>query len=116
MVKLKEGAGLVVAGDVQSTVAAVDDALLNSARMCASVIEATQGAKIPVQETQRLLSAISRSLSLVVDGRAELVSAIKQMNVIKGQSNLPPVDYGCPDGWAASATINNTPEHARQPA
>lgn len=109
MIELKEGAGLVVAGDVQSTVAAVDDALLQSARMCASVIEATRGARIPVQETQQLLRAISQSLNLVLDGRGELVTAIRQMNNIKGHSNLAPVNYGCPDGWNTAIASKPAP-------
>lgn len=110
MIHLKEGAGLVVAGDVQSTVAAVDDALLNSARMCASVLEATQGAKIPVQHTQELLRAISESISSVLDGRDQLVTAIRKMNTIKDRSNLAVVNYGCPDGWATAKAPAMPPE------
>ena len=99
MIELKQGAGLVVAGEIRNAFSAVDDALLNSARMCVSVIEATQGANIPAQQTQRLLRSITASMTAVVDGRDEIVTALKQMLEIKGQSNLAPVDYGCPDGW-----------------
>lgn len=116
MIQLKEGAGLVVAGDVQSAVSAVDDALLTGARMCASVIEATHGANIPVQQTQHLLRAISNGLSLVVDGRGEFVTAIKQLNSIKRQSNLAPVSYGCPDGWQATGSATPARRPARLPA
>jgi len=107
MIELKEGAGLVVVGDVRNAVAAVDEALLNGARLCASVIEASQGANIPVQQSQVLLQAISQGMNRVVEGRSEFVIAIKQMAAIKGQSNLAPVDYGCPDGWPTTGSINS---------
>lgn len=101
MIELKSGAGLVVAGDIRNTFSAVDDALLNSARMCVSVIEASKGTNIPAQQTQHLLRSITAGMSAVVDGRDEIVTALKHMISIKGQSNLAPVDYGCPDGWKA---------------
>lgn len=107
MIELKQGAGLVVAGDVRNAFAAVDDALLNSARMCVSVIEATQGSNIPAQQIQLLLQSITAGMSAVVGGRAEIVTALKQMIAIKDQSNLAPVNYGCPDGWKAIVT----PDH-----
>ncbi len=111
MIELKHGAGLVVAGEVRNAFNAVDDALLNSARMCVSVLEATQGANIPAQQTQLLLKSITASMTAVVNGRDEIVSALRQMNAIKGQSNLAPVDYGCPDGWV---TGKANPEQAPQ--
>lgn len=104
MIELKPGAGLVVAGDVRNTFAAFDDALLNGARMCMSVIEATQGTNVPVGQSQLLLRAITNGLNSVVEGRAEIVGALKQMIAIKDQSNLAAVSYGCPDGWDALTT------------
>lgn len=99
MTKISMGAGVVVAEDVRATVAAFDGALLNGARMCVSVLEAAQGADVPVAQTQRLLRSISTSLNAVVEGRGEIVAAVRQMTAIKSRSNLAPVDYGCPDGW-----------------
>lgn len=102
MIILREGAGLVVAHDVQTTIAAVDDALLTSARMCASVIEAMHGSNLPVAQSQQLLTAVTSGMASVLDGRAQMVEAIRRMHAIKGRSNLAPVDYGCPDGWRIS--------------
>lgn len=110
MINLKAGTGLVVAGDIRSTFAAVDDALLTSARMCVSVIEATQGANIPAQKTQHLLRSITSGMTAVVNGRDDIVTALRCMIDIKGQSNLAPVDYGCPDGWTPSAEIGEASE------
>jgi hypothetical protein len=108
MIELKQGAGLVVAGEIRNAFSAVDDALLNSARMCVSVIEATQGANIPAQQTQQLLKSITASMSAVVEGRDEIVTALKQMLAIKSQSNLAPVNYGCPDGWVTGSSTPAT--------
>lgn len=99
MIELKTGAGLVVAGDVRNAFAAVDDALLNQARMYVSILEATKNANIPAGQTQRLLKSLTGSISQVVDGRAQAVDALKQMIDIKEHSNLAPVSYGCPIGW-----------------
>lgn len=99
MLKFREGAGPVVAADTKNAVAAVDDALLNSARLIASVIEATQGSNLPVGESQKLLSSMTSGLQAVLAGRGDMVTAIRQMTMIKGRSNFAPMDYGCPGGW-----------------
>ena len=98
MLNFRPGAGPVVAADTKNAVAAVDDALLNSARLFASIIEATQGSNLPVGESQKLLSSMTSGLQAVLDGRGSMVSAIRQMTDIKGRSNFAPVDLGCPGG------------------
>ena len=97
MINFRPGAGPVVAADTKNAVAAVDDALLNSARLIASIIEATQGSDLPVGESQKLLASMTSGLQAVLDGRGSMVAAIRQMTVIKGRSNFAPVDYGCPE-------------------
>ena len=104
MLNFRPGAGTVVAADTKNAVAAVDDALLNSARLIASVIEATQGSNLPVGESQKLLTSMTSGLQAVLNGRGDMVSAIRQLTDIKGRSNFAPVDLGCPDGWYASAS------------
>lgn len=99
MVEFKPGAGLVVAADVQTTVAAVDDAILNGARLCASFIEATQGSNLPVSQSQKVIKSITSGLSAVADGRAEIVSAVRHLTTIKDNSNLAVENYGCPTPW-----------------
>ena len=103
MTDIKEGAGLVVASDVRSAMAAVDDALLQGARMYVSVLETAQSSTLPVSQTQKLFASLTSGLNSVVTGRAEMVSAVRQMTVIKKQSNLAPLNFGCPDGWETMA-------------
>lgn len=109
MVELKHGAGLVVAGEIKDTFKSVDEAILSGARMCASVIEATQGTDIPAVQTQKLLRSITDGLSRVVDGRSEMVDALRQMIAIKDHSSLAPISYGCPIGWEELMTNKSKP-------
>jgi hypothetical protein len=109
MLNFRPGAGHVVAADTKNAVAAVDDALLNSARLIASIIEATQGSNLPVSESQKLLVSMTTGLQSVLDGRGNMVAAIRQMTAIKGRSNFAPVDVGCPAGWYDAASAARTP-------
>jgi hypothetical protein len=109
MLNFRPGAGPVVAADTKNAVAAVDDALLNSARLIASVIEATQGSDLPVGESQKLLASMTSGLQAVLDGRGNMVSAIRQMTDIKGRSNFAPLDFGCPVPMMASASAGSAP-------
>lgn len=107
MLTFRPGAGAVVASDTQNAVAAVDDALLNGARLCASIIEASQGSNLPPAQSQRLLASVTNGLQSVVQGRGEIVATIKQLALIKSRSNFAPENFGCPEGWdtlAASST------------
>jgi hypothetical protein len=99
MFNFRPGAGAVVAADSKNTVAAMDDALLTSVRMCASIIEATQGSDLPAAQSQKLLASMTAGLSSVVSGRGDIVATIRHLAAIKGQSNFAPEDFGCPEGW-----------------
>jgi hypothetical protein len=102
MIELKNGAGLVVAADVQNAFATLDDALLSEARMMVSVLEATEKASICAGQKQRLLSSLGAGMAATLDGRGHVVSALKELLDIKSQSNLAPVNYGCPGGWVTA--------------
>jgi hypothetical protein len=116
MLKFRPGAGAIVAADSQNTVAAVDDALLNGVRMCASIIEATQGSNLPATQSQKLLRAMTAGLQSVVAGRGEIVATIRQLAVIKSQSNFAPEDFGCPEGWEPTGSVSDQPVVERSEA
>ena len=99
MIQFKPGAGLVVAGDVENAVAAMDDALITGARLCASFIEATQGSDLAISQSQKVIKSLTSGLSAVAEGRAEIVTAVRHLTHIKAQSNFAPEDYGCPTPW-----------------
>lgn len=112
MLNFRPGAGAVVAADTKNAVAAMDDALLNGVRMCASIIEATQGSNLPAAQSQQLLLSMTAGLSSVVAGRGDIVATIRQLTFIKGQSNFAPEDYGCPEGWPTFQTSGSLKETA----
>jgi hypothetical protein len=114
MLNFRPGAGAIVASDSQNAVAAVDDALLNGVRMCASIIEATQGSNLPPAQSQKLLTSMTAGLQSVVLGRGEIVATIKQLAVIKSRSNFAPENFGCPEGW--DVMIGTTGATSEQPA
>lgn len=104
MLKFRPGAGAIVAADSQNTLAAVDDALLTGVKMYASVIEATQGSNLPAAQSQELLVSLTGGIQSVVQGRGEIVSAVRHMAAIKARSNFAPENFGCPAGWEELAT------------
>ncbi|WP_033919674.1 hypothetical protein [Sphingomonas sp. 37zxx] len=112
MLQFRSGAGGVVAADTQNAVSAADDALLNGVRMYASMIEATKGSNLPAAQSQKLFRSVNASLNQFLAGRADLVSAVQMLTVIKGQSNFAPESYGCPAGWVAHEA---TPVTAHEP-
>ena len=109
MLNFRPGAGAIVAADRQNMVNAVDDALINGARMCASIIEATQGSNLPAVQSQRLLRSMTAGLQHVVEGRGEIVATIRQLSAIKDRSNFAPEDFGCPEGWETRAAAIEHP-------
>jgi hypothetical protein len=115
MLNFRPGAGPVVAADTKNAVAAVDDALLNSARLIASVIEATQGSNLPVVDSQKLLVSMTTGLQSVLDGRGNMVDAIRHMTDIKGRSNFAPVDFGCPGGTPSAKSPDIAPRTEAAP-
>jgi hypothetical protein len=102
MLKFHAGAGAIVAADSKLAVQAVDEALLGTVRMYASVLETTKGSNLPASQSQRLFNSLTASLTQVLNGRAEMVSTLRMLTHIKGQSNFAAVDFGCPAGWVPS--------------
>ncbi len=39
----------------------------------------------------------------MVEGRSQVVSAIRHLNAIKQGSNIAPMNFGCPEGWEQMA-------------
>lgn len=102
MVNFQLGAGAVVAADSKNAVAAIDDALLNNLRMYASFVEATQGANLSADKSQKVYKSLSAGLNAFVEGRGDIVSAIRHLNYIKSISNLREENFGCPI-WVEAA-------------
>ena len=103
MFDIKNSTGSVVAADTQASVAALDGAVLAQARLCASVLEAATESKLPARATQKLLQSMSEGMSGLVNSRAEVVAAVREINLIRHKSNLKTTAFGCPnDFWEPS--------------
>jgi hypothetical protein len=101
MLQIKESVGSVVAADTQSSIEALDRAVAQQSRMCASVIEASQDSHLAISTTQPLLDALTSSVRGLVESRAELAKAVREIAVIQAKSNLRETGFGCPSGWSS---------------
>lgn len=95
---IKEAVGSIVAADVQSSIAALDNAVVMQSRLCASVIEAAGESRLPVVATQKLLEAMSAGIRGLTMSRNDMVETVRELTRIKADSNLDAADFGCPGG------------------
>ncbi len=108
MLQIKHAVGSVVAADTQSSIEALDRAVARQSRMCASVIEAAHDSHLAIATTQPLLDALSAGLRVcgsadlrgLVESRANLAKAVREVAVIQAKSNLRETGFGCPNGPA----------------
>ena len=99
MHKLDKSAGQVIAADTQSSVEAIDQAVLSYSRLCASIIEVSSAAKLPVTTAQKALENATSGLTMVVKGREEIAVATRELLKIQKASSLDAVSFGCPNGF-----------------
>jgi hypothetical protein len=87
MLQIKHAVGSVVAADTQSSIEMLDRAVAQQSRMCASVIEAAHDSHLAIATTQPLL-----------ESRAYLAKAVREVAAIQAKSNLRETGFGCPNG------------------
>jgi hypothetical protein len=103
MLNIKEAVGAVVAEDTQSSITALDNALAQQSRMCASIIDAAQDSNLPIATTQTALDELTTGLRAMVESRAHLAKATRELALMQAKSNLRETGFGCPSGWAKTA-------------
>lgn len=84
-----------VAHDVRSVFTNADSTVADAARLMIHFLEATQQGDVGPVQTQKTLKAVSASIEHVLEGRAQLIRAHQSMTVLKDDSNLAVVDFGC---------------------
>ncbi|MDP3674233.1 MAG: hypothetical protein Q8R44_03940 [Novosphingobium sp.] len=113
MYNISEKLGHVVAADTQSAVGSINDAIISQSRMCATIVEASIAADLPIGAVQGTLAAISEGLRNMVVNRAGVADAVRELSQIQRMSNLKEVGFGCPTGprtdffTSASADVEN---------
>lgn len=93
---IEESAGQVIASDTQASVAAIDQAVMNYSRLCASIIEVSNSANLPVTAGQPALAKMAAGLAALVEGRELIAGATRDLLKVQGRSNLAAVGLGCP--------------------
>ncbi len=96
MLKIEYSTGMVIAEDLKASIKAIDDALMQETRLTGSLLEASQQIGLPITHSQKLLEGMARGFERLVAGRADMLSVVRQVNTIRGQSNLEVTDFGCP--------------------
>lgn len=109
MHNIKQRVGDVIAADTQASIEALDTAVLMQTRLCASTIEAATDSRLPIAATQSLLETLSSGMQVLVQGRAELAKTVRHINLIQARSNLRETSFGCPNGWAPTASVDHDP-------
>jgi hypothetical protein len=111
MYQISENVGHVVAADTQGTVKSINEAIVNQSRMCATLVEASTAANLPVGAMQESLRAVTEGLQNLVVNRARIEEAVRELSEIQRLSNLREVSFGCPTGpYTFFTTASAEPE------
>jgi hypothetical protein len=103
MLNIDNNIGTLVAAETKGTMKALDDAILTELRLCTTLVEAFEQAKLPVGHSQKLLQSMATGLNHIVAGRGEMAMTVHRLNAIKAGSNLAPTSYNCPGPMPTSA-------------
>ncbi len=89
-------AGQVIASDTQTSVEAVDKAVMSLAHLCASIVEVSSASSLPISTAQGALSNAGDGLTKLIATRSDLSRATRDLIKIRNASNLRTVAFGCP--------------------
>ncbi len=109
MHKINKASGAVIASDTQASVAALDQAVLTQARLCASILETASESQLPMAATQKLLQSVAAGMSGLVASRTDMLSAVRTLNMLQMKSNLKETSFGCPDEYIPTGVDNTEP-------
>jgi hypothetical protein len=98
MYTISKPIGQVVAMDSQSSSTSLDLALISQARLCATVIEASEASHLPMKATQPVLESLATGMRCLIDNRAQLLAAVHELTIIQKSSSLRETAFGCPTG------------------
>jgi hypothetical protein len=109
MYKIETAAGRVVANDTQNSVAAVDQAVVSLANLCASIVEVSKASDLPIDTAQTALSSAGASLAKLIASREDMSRATREMIAIQKASSLQTVSFGCPGGFPSAHVKETAP-------
>jgi hypothetical protein len=94
MLKIAEISGMVMAADTRATIRAIDQALLEETRRCASVLASDTLGNLPVAQSQTILESMTRSFERLVASRADMLDVTRRLSAIQNQTDLQITDNG----------------------
>ena len=92
---ISEAGGRTVAADINTAFGSFDAAILDTARLTASLMETKAASNVTPGRSQRVLDSIGTSINKLIEGRRDMVAAHRTLVAIKDESNLQVVDFGC---------------------
>ena len=111
MIKVNYASGRVIAGDSVDLFNAADNALLSSARMTVTLLEAAVESRLDPRTKQKLLEAMNDGQTKLVEGRKNFTSVHSQLVVLQRKTNLAEVDWSCsglPADMKPSASLTSS--------
>ena len=95
MINVNHAAGRVIAGESVDLFNAADNALLSSARMTVTLLEAAVETRLDPRTKQKLLEAMNDGQTKLVEGRKSFTSVHSQLVVLQRKTSLAEVDWSC---------------------
>lgn len=119
MIEITTATGHVIASDSTTLFNATDNALLSSARLTVSLLEAADATKIAPRTKQKILEAMNEGHSRLIDSRRNFTNVHSQLVVLQRKTTLAEVSWGCLDRHfydkKAMANSDLTGSSARSP-
>lgn len=97
MLNVNLSTGKVIANESSALFDAADNALLSSARMTVTLLEAAIETPVDPRTKQRLLEAMNTGQSKLVECRKSFTDVHSQLVVLQRRTNLAEVSWGCQD-------------------
>lgn len=104
MHRIQETAAKVVASDTQSSVGAIDQAVMSYSRLCASIVEVSNASALPVTAGQPALAKVAAGLAALIEGREHIASATRELIKVQQGSSLRETAFECPGGLPMAKT------------
>jgi hypothetical protein len=109
MFDVQNNTGALIAEETKGALRALDNAILNELRLCATLMEAFEETQLPISSSQKLLQSMASGINHIVAGRNEMATTVRHLRAIKAGSTLAPVNYNCPEG-VPSVALAEQPE------
>ncbi|VAV86977.1 hypothetical protein MNBD_ALPHA04-314 [hydrothermal vent metagenome] len=94
---------LIVSDQIKTTCSALDNSISELAALTGTVVAASRASELAPAASQKILQAMASSVSQVIEGRADFVSAHAQMITLKQKSDHAETDFGC---WGDGPLVN----------